>query len=90
MSAYDRLYRAPVATPVVHDVRGDVERPGDVVATIKGSTLTVLRVAYDMTDEADLERGIRWAERVAAERGVRVFYRTGAAKVYYRHRPERD
>ncbi len=87
-SAYHRISRAMVCAPIVHDVIGDVERPGDVIATIEGSTMTVLRISYDMRDEADFDRGMRWAERVAAERGVRVFFRTGPAKVYYRHRPE--
>lgn len=83
MSVCNRIDRAPSAPRETHyvNVGGDPRRADDIVATIRGSTLTVLRLSYDMTDERDLERGLRWAYRVAAIRGVRVYFETGATIV---------
>lgn len=85
MDAYDRIARAHSCPEIsTCDVGGDPRRPDDIVATIRGSTMTVLRVSYDMTDDHDLARGLRWAYRVAAIRGVRVYFETGLHRVVTR------
>lgn len=86
MNACNRIDRAPSAQRETHHpyIGGDPRRPDDIVATIRGSTLTVLRLSYDMTDERDLERGLRWAYRVAKLRGVRVYFETGLHRVVTR------
>ena len=82
----NRIDRAPSAPRETHyvNVGGDARRPDDIVATIRGSTMTVLRVDWDMTDEHELTRGLRWAYRVAKQRGVRVYFETGLHRVVTR------
>lgn len=82
----NRIDRAPSAPRETHyvNVGGDARRDDDIVATIRGSTMTVLRLSYDMPDERDLERGLRWAYRVAKQRGVRVYFETGLHRVVTR------